>query len=286
MSTLTIKEFTDPGCPFAWSAEPSRWRLRWLYGDELTWRLRMVGLADSPDVYTDKGFTPERQSHSFAALGARHRMPMDTGLRPRMAATLPACRAVVAARLNAPDREAALLRALRIEHFAGRLLDEPDTRRVAATRAGIDPGALEQWLVEPATEERLREDLAESRAPTPAAVALSHKLASTGDGGWRYTCPSLEIVRDDTGASLSIPGFQPTLAYEDAIANLAPELTRRDNPESVTEVLEWADEPLATIEIAEVCGIDFDEAREQLGRVADQEHLGPDGLWSLETVAA
>jgi predicted DsbA family dithiol-disulfide isomerase len=286
MSELTITEFTDPGCPFAWSAEPSRWRLRWLYGDQLRWRLRMVGLAETPDVYADKGFTPERQSHSFAQLGGRHHMPMDTGRRPRMAATVPACRAVVATRLHAPDAEAALLRALRIEHFAGQLLDEPDTIAAAARRAGLDPDALQQWIAEPATEERLREDLDEARHPTPAAVALSHKLASTEDGGWRYTCPSYEIDRDRDGASLSVPGFQPTLAYEVAIANLAPELARREDPESVTDVLEWAGEPLATIEIAEVCGIDFNEAREQLGRVAGQEHIGPDGLWSLEAVAA
>jgi predicted DsbA family dithiol-disulfide isomerase len=286
MSELTITEFTDPGCPFAWSAEPSRWRLRWLYGDQLRWRLRMVGLAETPDVYADKGFTPERQSHSFAQLGARHHMPIDTALRPRMAATVPACRAVVATRLHAPDTEAALLRALRIEHFAGQLLDEPDTIAAAARRAALDPDALQQWIAEPATEERLREDLDEARNPTPAAVALSHKLASTEDGGWRYTCPSYEIDRDRDGASLSVPGFQPTLAYEVAIANLAPELARREDPESVTDVLEWAGEPLATIEIAEVCGIDFNEAREQLGRVAGQEHIGPDGLWSLEAVAA
>jgi len=46
MAELTITEYTDPGCPFAWSAEPYRWRLRWLYGDEIEWQLRMVGLAE------------------------------------------------------------------------------------------------------------------------------------------------------------------------------------------------------------------------------------------------
>jgi hypothetical protein len=40
MATVTITEFTDPGCPFAWSAEPARRRLQWLYGEQLEWRLR------------------------------------------------------------------------------------------------------------------------------------------------------------------------------------------------------------------------------------------------------
>jgi hypothetical protein len=43
----------------------------------------------------------------------------------------------------------------------------------------------------------------------------------------------------------------------------------------------WADEPLASVEVASVCGIELDDAREQLGRVAHREHLGFDGLWSL-----
>ena len=41
MAELTITEYTDPGCPFAWSAEPTRWRLQWLYGDQLEWVVRL-----------------------------------------------------------------------------------------------------------------------------------------------------------------------------------------------------------------------------------------------------
>jgi predicted DsbA family dithiol-disulfide isomerase len=286
MTSITITHYTDPGCPFAWSAEPARWRLQWLYGDQLDWRLRMVGLTERPADYIDKGFTPERQSSSFARLADAHGMPMDTSLRPRMAATMPACRAVVAVRRHAPEREAAMLRALRVLHFSGQLLDDPATLAAAARRAGLDAADLETWLAEPGTEALLAEDLAQARTPTPAALALKHKLAGTGDGGYRYTCPSYELVRSADGAALSAPGFQPTLTYEVAIANLGPELTRRNDPESVTEVLEWAGEPLASAEVAAVCGIDLDEAREQLGRIAGEEHIGSDGLWALEPAIA
>ena len=210
MTSITITHYTDPGCPFAWSAEPARRRLQWLYGDQLEWKLRMVGLTERPQDYTDQGFTPERQSSSFA----------------------------------------------------------------------------ESWLAEPETGVLLKEDLAQARTPTPAALALAHRLAPTGDGGYRYTCPSYELVASSDGASLSAPGFQPTLTYEVAIANLAPELIRREDPESVAEVLEWAGEPLATAEVAAVCGIELGEAREQLGRVAAEEHIGSDGLWALEPVIA
>ena len=33
---VVIFEFTDPGCPWAYSAEPFRRRINWLYGDRIT----------------------------------------------------------------------------------------------------------------------------------------------------------------------------------------------------------------------------------------------------------
>src|ERR1044072_7038957 len=95
--------FTDPGCPGAGAARPVRRRLRWVYGDEIDWRRRMVVLADSGDEYESKGFTPKSLSKAFTSISRDHGMPIDTSLRERMSATAPACRAVVAARLNAPD---------------------------------------------------------------------------------------------------------------------------------------------------------------------------------------
>jgi predicted DsbA family dithiol-disulfide isomerase len=285
MAELTITEYTDPGCPFAWSAEPARWRLQWLYGDQIEWQVRMVGLAEDGSVYEDRGFTAERMSESFRRMSAEHHMPMDTALRPRMAGTVPACRAVVAVRRHQPELEWAMLRVLRVLHFSGHPLDEPATLAAAAECVGIDPSELEAWLAEPETEELLRQDMAEARTPAAGALALAHKLART-ETGYRYTCPSYEVTRQRDGASLSVPGFQPLAAYEVAIANLAPEAARRADPDDVREVLDWAGEPLATIEVATVCGTDLTDARERLGRVADEAHLGFDGLWHLNGVVA
>lgn len=285
MAELSITEFTDPACPFAWSAEPQRRRLQWLFGEQLEWNLRMVGLADSPEEYTDSRFTPERLSGALRSLSKRHHMPMDTSLRPRMSATVPACRAVVATRLNDPSRESAILRRLRVRHFAGELLDEQGTLEGAAADVGIEPTAISEWMADPATEEALHEDLHLTRHPSPEAIALRHKLASWSEG-WRYTCPSYEIVRESDGARISAPGFQPLESYEVAIANLLPDAERREDPQSVEEVLAWADEPLASVEVAVVCAIELEQAREDLGRVAEEAHLGFDGLWSLPTPSA
>lgn len=279
MARLRITEFTDPGCPFAFSAEPIRLRLRWTYGDQIDWRLRMVGLAETPDDYLAKGFTPEKQSAAFAKLSSEHHMPMDTAVRPRVAATVPACRAVVAARLNAPERERSLLRRLRVRHFAGDLLDDPDTIAAAAVDAGIDPSELDQWVESAAVADLLAEDMRAARHPVPAALALDDKLAGWPDGR-RYTCPSYEVA---TGGwdPVAIPGFQPAAVYDVVLANLLPDGERRDPPESVEEALRWAGVPLATQEVAVVCGLSFNPAREALGRVAVEQHVGWDGFWSL-----
>jgi predicted DsbA family dithiol-disulfide isomerase len=280
VADVCITEFTDPGCPWAWSAEPFRRRLTWLYGDRLEWRARMVGLAEHPDEYLDKGFTPERQAQAFARIAHEHEMPIDTSVRPRMAATLPACRAVVAARLHAPERMRALLRRLRVRHFAGELLDEPGTVEGAAADAGLDAGTLRAWMAGDDVERALRADMAAAREPMPAARALDTKLANWS-GGRRYTCPSYEIVRVSDGVRIAVPGFQPFGVYDVVTANLVPGLDRREPPSSVGDVLAWTGTPLASKEVAVVCDISLAEAREQLGRVADERHLGFDGLWTL-----
>jgi predicted DsbA family dithiol-disulfide isomerase len=277
---VCITEYTDPGCPWAYSAEPFRRRLSWLYGERLEWRVRLVGLAESPEEYLDRGFTPERQSSAFAMIAREHGMPIDTSVRPRMAATVPACRAVVAAKLRAPDRTRRLLRRLRVRHFSGELLDDAQTIAAAATDAGIDPGELEGWAAGDDVEEALREDMTAARHPIQAARVLDEKLANWS-GGRRYTCPSYEIVRVSDGVKIAVPGFQPFAVYDVVTANLVPDVDRRPPPESVEDVLRWTGTPLATKEVAVVCGIDFAEARERLGRVAEEQHVGADGFWTL-----
>ena len=277
---VRITEFTDPGCPWAWSAEPFRRRLDWLYSDRLEWQLRMVGLAESPDEYLEKGFTPEGQSAAFRKIAREHGMPIDSRERPRMAATLPACRAIVAARIHAPDRTRHLIRRLRVLHFCGQLLDEPGTIAQAAHEAELDPDELEAWMAEPEVEEALRADMAAAREPMPAARVLDERLANWS-GGRRYTCPSYEITRLSDGVTISVPGFQPFAAYDVVLANLVPGLDRCDPPEGAADVLEWAAVPLASQEVATVLDIELDEAREQLSRIADEAHVGADGFWTL-----
>lgn len=281
MALLRVNEYTDPGCPWAWSAEPARRRIDWLYGDALEWRVHMVGLSSSPEDYEAKGMTTASMASGFASIARDHHMPIATHERPRLAATMPACRAVVAAREHAGERAArALLRALRLRHFGGGLLDDPELIDAAADDAGLGAETLHGWLADPAVDQALAEDLRVSRDPLPAARVLDEKLADA-EGGRRYTCPSYELVRLSDEVRMAIPGFQPASVYEVALANLLPDVERRPLPSSVEEVLAWAEEPLATAEIAALLDVSLEGAREELGRVAVETHLGFDGLWEL-----
>ena len=276
MSRVAIDNFTDPVCPFAWSAEPARRRLAWLYGDQLSWTPRMVVLSEAPEDYLAKGFTPDKQAQGMASLSTRYGMPIDASERPRMTASVHACRAVVAARVHAPRQAEALLRRLRVHHMFGDLIDEQDVLDAAAGEAGLDADRLWAWTTEPEVEEQLQADMRAARSPLPAARALDHKLGGPAEER-RYTCPTL-VMRVDGREPVVAPGFQPVAAYEVLLANLAPDLARRADPATAAEVLAWAREPLAAAEVAAVLDAPREDVEAELELVA----AGDAGLWSLE----
>jgi 2-hydroxychromene-2-carboxylate isomerase len=269
---LELTHFTDPACPFAFSAEPVRVRLRWHYGDQLVWRLRMIVLTLEPGE-------AERLAEGAPNLQRIHGMPIDPAPYARAASSEPACRAVVAARLHAPGREDALLRRLRVRVMQRGLLDDPELIAAAARESGLDPADLAEWCAREDVEAALQADIEAARTPHPAARALDHKLGGPRERR-RYTAPSYELERAD-GARSVVPGFNPVETYEAAVANLAPELARRPKPESVEELLAWADEPLATAEVALVVQLDLQQTRAALSRVATPVAAGADFYWTL-----
>jgi predicted DsbA family dithiol-disulfide isomerase len=268
---LEITLFTDPACPFAFSAEPNRWRLRWHYGDQLRWTVRMIVLTLEPGE-------AEKLAEGAPGLQRRYGMPIHPAPYPRAASSEPACRAVIAARIHAPGREEALLRRLRVRVMAGGLLDDPELLAGAASDIGLDPGEVARWSAGEQVERELQQDIAAARNPTPAARALDYKLGGPR-GERRYTAPSYEIRRPESDQTVTIAGYNPVEAYELAIANLAPELTRRPRP-SVEQLLEWAGEPLATAEVVVVTQLDPQRARGKLSRVATAIPTGADCYWT------
>jgi len=66
--SLAVTLFTDPACPFAFSAEPVRQRLRWHYGEQLTWQTRMVVVTAEPG---ERRSLPRARPTSNAATACR-----------------------------------------------------------------------------------------------------------------------------------------------------------------------------------------------------------------------
>lgn len=240
----------------------------------------MVVLARDPAEQEEKGFTPERLAESSKQIAHEHRMPIDTRVRDYVPGSEPACLAVVAAREHGPPHAAlALLRELRVHHFRGEQIDRPAVIASAARAAGVDPSELDAWLAEESTAAALEADKAAARRPRPAARVLDEKLANWS-GGRRYTCPSYEIRRLADEVTISVPGFQPFAVYNTILANLVPGLERRELPADAEAVLEWSAIPISTQEVAVMRDVEFDEAREELGRVARQDPVGADGFWT------
>jgi len=68
---LQITHFTDPACPFAFSAEPIRRRLRWYYGEQLTWHTRMIVLTLEPGEAENLAGEPDLSNPGTACRSTR-----------------------------------------------------------------------------------------------------------------------------------------------------------------------------------------------------------------------
>jgi predicted DsbA family dithiol-disulfide isomerase len=279
MGGVKVTIFTDPGCPFGFNAQRQEAQLLWHYGEGLEITRRMIVLAEKSSSFEERGLTREMVAGNVKRLRALYGMPMVTEPPDRLAATIQACRAYVGARLRDPLRADLLLRSLRRRAFSeGQRLDELDTIYNAGGDVGIARAILDAWLGDEQVEKVLREDMAATRAPLPEALALAHRL-SRSNGGLRYSTASAVFEHGDR--RVVIPGFQPFAVYEVAVANVAPELERRQPPQTVAEVLSWSPYPLATAEVAELRGIDCDQAREELQQAdAKFAPAAGDGYWS------
>jgi hypothetical protein len=274
---LQITLFTDPACPFAFSAEPVRLALRWRYGDALQWRQRMIVLTLEPGE-------GDKLAEGAPGLQRRYGMPIAPHPYPRPFSSEPACRAVVAIREYCGEHGGALLlRALRVRAMAGGLLDDEPLIRSAGTEAGVYPSDLRLWMASAGTEAALRADIAAARDPSPGARALDHKLGGPREQR-RYTAPSYELSNGER--SISVPGFNPAEVYETAIANLAPDAGRREPPADVSELLRWAEVPLATAEIIEIMQQPEQEVRDALAQVATPRPAGADMYWTSSSARA
>jgi 2-hydroxychromene-2-carboxylate isomerase len=288
--TIDVTHFTDPGCPWAYSARPAHAVLRWRYGDQLRWRLVTIGLTEDAQQYVDRGYTPALSAKGNRAF-RRYGMPLATEPRQRISATTRACRVVVAARLTAPEREEAVFRALQFAQFTTPTVFDEDDDLVAALQDvdGIDARALVSRIDDPAVVEAYESDRAEARSAAGGPTEFQGKAAAS-DGPVRYTAPSLIFQRN--GQRLEAGGFQPVEAYDVLLANLDPTLERTPPPEDPLPALQRFPEGLVTQEVAAIMTAGNDapnraRAEDMLidlvaAGKAIRRPLGDDALWLLK----
>jgi 2-hydroxychromene-2-carboxylate isomerase len=271
--------YTDPGCPFGFNAQRQELQLMWHYGHATEIERTMIVLGERTVSFEERGMSPDMVARGRERLSGLYGMPMGSEAVTDAPATIDACRAYVGARMHAPARSLALLRALRRRaHSDQQRLDDVATIHAAGADAGIDPADVNRWLADAEVEAALRADMAATRDPLPEARALAYKL-SKSDGGLRYSTSS--AVFEHRGRRVVAAGFQPFAVYEVAMASVAPGIERREAPASVAEVLEWAPFPLATSEIAELRGIERDQARGELEQAgASFTPSASDGYWA------
>jgi 2-hydroxychromene-2-carboxylate isomerase len=240
---------TDPGCPWAYSALPALRALDWRYGDQLSWRLVLIGLTDDAGQYVARGYTPLRNARRQAEFRDRFGMPFAAAPKARVAATARACRAIAAARLDAPGSEWRALRALQLANFTTPMLLDDDRDLAAALSGvpGVDGDALVTRIDDPDVVAAYERDRAEARAAAGSAAALQGKTARTV-GPERYTAPSLALERD--GLRLVAGGWQPLPAYDVLVANLDPGLRREPPPDGPEPLLRRFPDGLTTQEVA------------------------------------
>src|SRR5450755_1663898 len=284
---ISTTMYSDPACPWAYSESPALRVIEWRYGDQLDWKLVLIGLTEDSSQYAARGYTPLR-----GALGQlsfrRYGMPFSPQPKARVTATARACRAVVAARLIRPGDEWRVFRALQLANFTTPLLLDDDEQLASVLRAvsGVDADTIVSRLDDPEVSEAYEQDRAEARTAAGSAAELQGKTAAS-DGPVRFTAPSVVFERD--GQRLVAGGFQPVEAYDVLIANLDPTLERRPAPETPAPLLERFPDGLTTQEVAALL-TSGNDARDRTaaeaallelvseGR-AERIPLGDDALW-------
>jgi protein-disulfide isomerase-like protein with CxxC motif len=240
--------YSDPVCPWAYSAHPALRVLEWRYRDGLRWRLVLIGLHETTERMLARGFDPLR-----SALGQtgfrRYGMPFAPAPKERLAASARACRAVVACRLHAPGTEFRAFKALQLANFTTPVLLDDDDALAGVLDAvdGVDGTAIVRLIDGADVVAAYEEDKADARTAAGSPSELQGKTAQS-DGPVRYTAPSVVFELD--GRRVEAGGFQPVEAYDVLVANLDPSIDRTPPPDDPAPLLELFADGLTTQEVA------------------------------------
>jgi predicted DsbA family dithiol-disulfide isomerase len=242
-ATLTVTEYTDPACPWAWGSEAKFRELRELLaaaGDGVLWR-RVYGILfdegeqPAPDPAAEAAWYLEELREISGHTGA----PCPARLDRVAATSWPMALAAKAAELQGPRAAEAVLHRLRTTTFVdGRPADTPERvgaalrELPASARAGLDLDRLARDAASPEIRAAVRRDHAETRSPCPEVFAIEEQsrhpgrakpLGESPADGYRYALPTL--VFEGAGGRAVAAGWRSPREYLDALRRAAPSLS-------------------------------------------------------------
>jgi predicted DsbA family dithiol-disulfide isomerase len=281
---LSVVEFTDPACPWAWGSEPTFRRLRSVLAEEADWR-RVFGILFDPaeDDPAPDPAAETRWYQSFVDGVCAHTGAPSARLERVCLDSWPACLAAAAAEEQGERPADRVLRRLREQTFVrGRPADTEAAALAALSGVpGLDLARLARDMAAPFVHHRVRSDRKLTRSPGPEV--LGPQAPSDGPhpgrakevpGGYRYALPTL-IFQGPAGRAV-VPGWRSLGEYLAAVRQVAPEVDlearlARPRPSAEVALAHWRS--LSTPELALLTGDNQPPA------TALEIRLGHGSLW-------
>ena len=233
MARVVVTHYTDPWSVWCWAIEPQLLRLRERHGEAVEYRVRLGAIHESP---VGPDFPRAEIGRMFHAARRASGMPLDPDvvLKPWPGTTHRAGIAAKAVGLSEPHLGLRFLRALReASMMDARNVEEVEVQEDVLRALGGDVAAFREALESDEATREFYSDQAEGRL--------------RGVSGF----PTVTF-RNEQGLEVGVGGFQPTEAYEAALARASggARWVERPPPDLV-DLLRRAG-PLATVEVAEV----------------------------------
>jgi putative protein-disulfide isomerase len=267
--SVSARYYTDPACPWSWSAEPAVRKLMVEFGDNVSWTYVMGGLARDYTHTTKSPGGIERLLLHWLDVAEQGGMPIDPRLwrDAAISSSYPACMAVKAAAEQAPDGGYRYLRGVREGLMClRRKLDTTEALVEEARRAGLDVERFRIDLGSHAIVEAFGNDLEETRGGAP-------------EGRERIPFPS--VVFDGGVAAYEFTSYDELRGAAEA----AGAARTGDPAPGVLEALNRFG-TMATAEVAAVCELPGPRAAAELWRLASEWQVRPvrvvtGELWEL-----
>jgi predicted DsbA family dithiol-disulfide isomerase len=252
--TVQARYYTDPACPWSWSAEPAVRKLMVEFGDNVSWTYVMGGLAR--DYTNTPGARSARMAQWLDAAEAGG-MPIDPRLwtEGAIGSSYPACMAVKAAAEQGGAAAGRYLRAVREGLMCfRRKLDTTEALVEEARRAGLDVERFRVDLSSHAIVEAFGTDLDETRTrASPGGDPIALPSVALGDRD-----PIALRSHDELSAAAVEAGAEPVAG----------------SPPGVLDALRRFG-TMATAEVAAVCALPGPRAPAELWRLASEWQVKP-----------